>query len=76
MSYQFNAAAFRAVIESSELSRREIARRAGVHWNTIGKWELPAASPRAEELIAVCEVLGVDIHDLFMKVEKLPLSNA
>jgi transcriptional regulator with XRE-family HTH domain len=59
--------------EAAGLSASELARRAGVTTGTITRLELAEiASPRAENLRAIAEVLGIPASDLFLTADWLP----
>ena len=48
----------------SGLSQFELSEKAGVHENTIRRWELGQREPRASEIAKLCEVLGVSEAEL------------
>ena len=48
----------------SGLSQFELSEKAGVHENTIRRWESGQREPRASEIAKLCEVLGVSVDDL------------
>lgn len=48
----------------SGLSQFELSEKAGVHENTIRRWESGQREPRASEIVRLCEVLGVSEAEL------------
>ena len=48
----------------SGLSQFELSEKAGVHENTIRRWESGQREPRASEIAKLCEVLGVSEAEL------------
>ncbi len=53
------------------LTTYEIARQAGVLQSTVSKVLRGESSPSSERLRAICDVLDLDINDVFIKEEKL-----
>jgi transcriptional regulator with XRE-family HTH domain len=52
------------------LSQGELAQRAGVHANVIGRYERGAAKPSIEQLLKIAEALNVSLDYLTGKVDE------
>lgn len=48
------------------VSRRELAEKIGVHYNTLRNWELGESDLKAEKLVAISRVLGCTIEELLL----------
>ena len=55
--------------KSVGLTQEQLADKLGVERTTVAKWETGEASPRADKLPKLAEVLGCRIDDLFEKKE-------
>ena len=55
----------RKLRKDAEISQDGLAKQMGVDRSTIAKWETGEASPRADKLPQIAEILGCTIDDLF-----------
>lgn len=55
-----------AAREAAGLSVKELARKLGMHPDSVMKWELGEAIPKTNRLPAILERLGIDAHWLLM----------
>lgn len=55
----------RLLREERGLKRDWVARRIGVHYNTLKNWELGKARPGAREILALCKIYHCKPSDIF-----------
>ncbi len=51
--------------EQRGLKRDWVAKRLGVHYNTLKNWELGKAHPGAKEILALCKIYHCKPSDIF-----------
>ena len=52
------------------IDKRTLAEQIGVHEDTIYKWESGMRKPTDENLVKVCDILGIDVEELIDTVSK------
>ena len=44
---------------ATRITQRKLAEQIGVHYNTVNSWILGKSDPKAEDIIKICDILGV-----------------
>lgn len=61
----FSGEALQEIREAAEMSREELAYKAGVSFHSIYSWEVERINPRVDSIKALARVLGVKPSELF-----------
>lgn len=61
----FNGKKLKCIRMKKDLTIKELADMAGIHWTTLAYYEIGRTKPKAEELWRVARVLGVSMEEFF-----------
>ena len=56
----------KAMRVNRELTQREVAKKLGVARETLQKWEAGKTYPTAPQLVALCNIYGCKMEDIFL----------